>query len=102
MNEQDRFEHFVAGLDDEVFKKVFSRYESPSDVTRNYNRRIFHDKFECISMRNHYEEEDEFHANTGVFVESKIVTQSKFYVIEQNYLENLKMRVCKNCENNQI
>lgn len=100
MNENDRFEHFVAGLDDERFKKVFARYQSPSEVTKNYNRRIFHDKFECISMRKHYDEPGEFHANTGVFVESKIVKESKFYVIEKNYLENLKMRVCKNCENN--
>lgn len=99
MNEHDRFENFVAGLDDERFKKIFARYESPIDVKRNYNRRIFHDKFECGSMRNHYDEEV-FHANTGVFVENKIVQKSQFYVIEQNYLENLKMRVCKICTNN--
>lgn len=99
MNEHDRFEHFVSGLDDERFRNIFARYDNASSVKRNYNRRIFHDKFECLSMRNHYDEEV-FHANTGVFVENKIVENSKFYIIEKNYLENLKMRRCKICENN--
>lgn len=100
MNEHDRFENFVAGLDDKRFSQVFSRYETPMDVVKNYNRRIFHDKFECISMRKDYEESGEFHPNTGVFIENKIVKESNFYVVEQDYLENLKMKVCKKCENN--
>ena len=94
MNENDRFEHFVSGLDNKRFSKIFERYDDDTAVNKNYNRRIFHDKFECSCMRNNYEEQ-EFHANTGVFVEKKIVENSKFYIIEQNYLENLKMRVCK-------
>lgn len=101
MNEHDRFEHYVEGLDDDRFKKIFSRYENAGTVKKNYNRRIFHDKFECTSMRNHYDEE-EFHSNTGVFIESKAIKQSQFYIIERSYLENSKMRICEICENNHV
>lgn len=98
MNENDRFEHFVFGLDDERFRQVFVRYEKPTDVRTNYNRRIFHDKFECVFMRNHYNEGGKFYENTGVFVEGKIFKENKYYVVEQHFLENLKMRVCRECE----
>ena len=103
MNENDRFETFADNLEQQnKFKEIFRKYNHASDLKKQYNRKIFHIKFECISMRNHYEEE-EFHENTGVFTEKKnALTKAQYYMVEMPYLETLGMRVCLHCQYNML
>lgn len=101
MNENDRFENFANNLENQnQFKRVFSNYENSNNLIQQYNRRIFHNKFECVFMRNDYNVNGEYHQNTRVFAETNIVTNDNhFYQVEMSYLEKLKMRICNSCEN---
>ncbi|MFD3393061.1 hypothetical protein U0R10_00365 [Aquirufa sp. OSTEICH-129V] len=99
MNENDRFENFADNLQQqERFGEIFRNYKNADDLKNQYHRKIFHINFECVSMRNNYDEE-QFHQNTGVFTEKKNgFKKAQYYLIEKRYLEMLKMRVCKNCK----
>ena len=97
MNENERFKHFASGLDDEKFRKIFERYDSPLSLTRQYRRRIFHTRLDCKAMRKNYEEEEEFHFNTGVFSEEKAIEKPKYFLLESPFLEKLDMKLCSYC-----
>jgi hypothetical protein len=102
MNENDRFEKFAENLEQQKrFKEVFSNYENFVALKTNYNRRIFHNKLECESMRHHYVEE-QFHLNTGVFAEKTITDKPLYYSIDRKYLEAVRMRLCKVCGENTL
>jgi hypothetical protein len=99
MNENDRFENFADNLQQqERFGEIFRKYKNADDLKNQFHRKIFHVNFECVSMRNNYEEE-QFYENTGVFTEKKNdIKKAQYYMLEKRYLEMLKMRVCKNCK----
>lgn len=99
MNENDRFEKFHKNLEQQkMFNEVFKFYANSEELKKHYDRRIFHNKFECSAMRNDYEEGTEFHLNTGVFAERSLNLQKDYYIVEMPYLEEIKMRVCRICE----
>lgn len=100
MNEDDRFKRFAKNLEaNERFKKVFKNYVNSDKLLRHYERKVFHDKIECSFMRSDYDEES-YHENTGVFSEKKVSIKPKYYIVNQNYLEELGMRLCKICLKN--
>lgn len=97
MNENDRFEHFAENLEQQNrFKEIFKHYNDSISLKRQYNRRIFHNNLECEFMRSDYNEET-FHKNTGVFSEKKILKDQHYYIIDEEYLNQLNMRLCKIC-----
>lgn len=99
MNENDRFENFADNLSQQNrFKEIFRNYNDFNSLKRQYNRSIFHNKLECQFMRSDYEE-DTYHKNTGVFTEKTITKKQNYYTIDRIYLTELKMRICKKCEN---
>ncbi|MDH6357984.1 hypothetical protein [Parabacteroides sp. PF5-9] len=98
MNNNNCFEYFVDYLEQQNrFKDVFKHYKDPLSLKIQYNRRIFHDKLECFLMRSNYEEET-FHKNTGVFNENNILKSQNYYIIDKQYLLELRMRLCKSCQ----
>jgi hypothetical protein len=97
MNENDRFEHFAENLEQQNrFKEIFKHYNDFLSLKGQYNRRIFHNNLECEYMRSDYNEEI-FHKNTGVFSEKKILKDQQYYVIDEQYLKQLDLRLCKIC-----
>lgn len=97
MNENDRFEHFAENLEQQNrFKEVFKNYNDFISLKRQYNRRVFHDNLDCEFMRSDFNEET-FHKNTGVFSEEEILKNEAYYVVDIEYLTELKMRLCKIC-----
>lgn len=83
-------------MSDQCFFRVFKRYDNVYDLMQHFNRTIFHTSLECDWMRHDYEEET-FHPNTGVFHEKVARKAHAYYVINVDYLQELKMRPCKMC-----
>lgn len=81
---------------DQGFFRVFKHYDNVYDLMQHFNRTVFHTSLDCEWMRHDYQEET-FHPNTGVFHEKVARKAHAYYVINVDYLQELKMRPCKMC-----
>ncbi|MBJ6119016.1 hypothetical protein JAO76_12485 [Pontibacter sp. BT310] len=109
MNENDRFENHLKNLSPHAKALLMLEgHGSIDQIAARFRRQVFHKHVsrykhlpthnlvhQCESIHNDYDENGVFHANTKVFGSNK---ETKFYVVTEDYLKQLGMGLCKNCQ----